>query len=129
MPAFLGLPIQPALPLLPSDPNDTSILPAGPSASSQRNLPSPFAVRKTLGELLATGWAGQLAMASPQGPACPLSGATSLACSSQFHCQLSQKPLTTPSRRFKSRAGLYLQTDTKELNFDMILLSDLQGRF
>lgn len=45
-----------------------------------------------------------------------------------FHSQLSQKPLTTSYRQFNSRAGLYLQTYKEDLNFNIILLSDLQGR-
>lgn len=36
---------------------------------------------------------------------------------------------TPPYRQFNSRAGLYLQTYTKDLNFNIILLSDLQRRF
>lgn len=128
---FLQLFAQPVLAPLPQDRNSSSILTALPSHS----LPHP---RKAgLGWPPRVLWwaqsyqlqAGQLAAGSWQGPVCPCSGATTLTCSSQLRCWISQKSLTASCRQFKLRAQLYLQTYTVDLNFNIVLLSDLQGRF
>lgn len=106
---FLGLPVQPALHLLPQDTNNASILTAAPSASSRQDLqhppgrtftlPSPSpkgssglaATHAEAGtELPATGWPA--GWGSQQAPVHPLGGATILTCSSQFRCRFSPSP-------------------------------------
>jgi len=71
--------------------------------------------------------AGQLAGGSQRRPAQLLDGATNLSSSAQLQC--SQNPLTAPYREFNPRAQWHLQTYATDLNFSIIFLSDLQGRF
>lgn len=115
-----------------------SILAAGPSASNRQDLHAPFAIPKRL------VWAGSHSCrgrhrATSHGLASWL-GLPAGTCPSPWwghHPHLLvpvplpifPKPLTTSCRQFNRRAQLCLQTCAADLNFNIILCSDLQGRF